>query len=240
MRVWDVSCFGRETESAWGLALPVPSCLRRVELWGPQTFPAAWGQDRDPWRQGRGLPRGDPLPVSPPVPRPCSLKGKSARLRHAAGAELWRRFQRPLRDLQLWRALAQRLLDVTTSLPDLPSVHTFLPQMEVTGVLPGGLADAAGVGAPLSQGKACPGSSGRLGRAQRPVSGPGVPRAQETPTPIRCKGHPQRWGRRQRLEPGVTPGLCTEPPTPVPTRTPRQALLGWTRVRPLPSQLGCA
>ncbi|XP_034498827.1 nesprin-3 isoform X1 [Ailuropoda melanoleuca] len=59
-----------------------------------------------------------------------SMKGKSARLRNATGLELWQRFQRPLQDLQLWRALAQRLLDVTTSLPDLPSIHTFLPQIE--------------------------------------------------------------------------------------------------------------
>lgn len=61
------------------------------------------------------------------------MKGKSARLRNATGVELWRRFQRPLQDLQLWRELAQRLLDVTASLPDLPSIHTFLPQIEVTG-----------------------------------------------------------------------------------------------------------
>uniref|UniRef100_G3SW04 Nesprin-3 n=1 Tax=Loxodonta africana TaxID=9785 RepID=G3SW04_LOXAF len=59
-----------------------------------------------------------------------SMKGKSTRLRNAAGVELWQRFQRPLQDLQLWRALAQRLLDVTASLPDLPSIHTFLPQIE--------------------------------------------------------------------------------------------------------------
>uniref|UniRef100_A0A2K5CBI3 Nesprin-3 n=1 Tax=Aotus nancymaae TaxID=37293 RepID=A0A2K5CBI3_AOTNA len=59
-----------------------------------------------------------------------SLKGKSARLRSAAGVELWQHFQRPLQDLQLWRALAQRLLEVTASLPDLPSLHTFLPQIE--------------------------------------------------------------------------------------------------------------
>ncbi|KAM9203038.1 nesprin-3 [Dugong dugon] len=59
-----------------------------------------------------------------------SMKGKSTKLRNAAGVELWQRFQRPLQDLQLWRALAQRLLEVTTSLPDLPSIHTFLPQIE--------------------------------------------------------------------------------------------------------------
>ncbi|KAM4852915.1 nesprin-3 isoform 2-T4 [Thomomys bottae] len=59
-----------------------------------------------------------------------SMKALSTRLRNAASAELWQRFQRPLRDLQLWKALAQRLLDVTASLPDLPSIHTFLPQIE--------------------------------------------------------------------------------------------------------------
>uniref|UniRef100_A0A2R9AL88 Nesprin-3 n=1 Tax=Pan paniscus TaxID=9597 RepID=A0A2R9AL88_PANPA len=59
-----------------------------------------------------------------------SLKVKSARLRNAAGVELWQHFQRPLQDLQLWKALAQRLLEVTASLPDLPSLHTFLPQIE--------------------------------------------------------------------------------------------------------------
>uniref|UniRef100_A0A8C5UXV8 Nesprin-3 n=1 Tax=Microcebus murinus TaxID=30608 RepID=A0A8C5UXV8_MICMU len=59
-----------------------------------------------------------------------SLKGKSTRLRNAAETELWQRFQRPLQGLQAWKALAQRLLEVTTSLPDLPSLHTFLPQIE--------------------------------------------------------------------------------------------------------------
>ncbi|KAM5274617.1 nesprin-3 isoform 5-T5 [Ctenodactylus gundi] len=59
-----------------------------------------------------------------------SLKGKSTRLRSATEVELWQRSQRPLQDLQLWQALAQRLLDVTASLPDLPSIHTFLPQIE--------------------------------------------------------------------------------------------------------------
>ncbi|XP_053457498.1 nesprin-3 isoform X2 [Nycticebus coucang] len=59
-----------------------------------------------------------------------SLKGKSTRLRNATGTELWQRFQRPPQDLQLWKALAQRLLEVTTSLPDLPSLYTFLPQIE--------------------------------------------------------------------------------------------------------------
>lgn len=61
------------------------------------------------------------------------MKGRSTRLRNATGRELWQCFQRPLQDLQLWRALAQRLLGVTASLPDLPSIHTFLPQIQVTG-----------------------------------------------------------------------------------------------------------
>ncbi|KAM6171909.1 nesprin-3 [Erethizon dorsatum] len=59
-----------------------------------------------------------------------SMKGKSTRLCNAARVELWQRFQRPFHDLQLWQALAQRLLDVTASLPDLPSIHTFLPQIK--------------------------------------------------------------------------------------------------------------
>uniref|UniRef100_A0A2K6GN48 Nesprin-3 n=1 Tax=Propithecus coquereli TaxID=379532 RepID=A0A2K6GN48_PROCO len=59
-----------------------------------------------------------------------SLKSKSTRLRNAAETELWQRFQRPLQSLQVWKTLAQRLLEVTASLPDLPSLHTFLPQIE--------------------------------------------------------------------------------------------------------------
>uniref|UniRef100_A0A0P6JA89 Nesprin-3 n=1 Tax=Heterocephalus glaber TaxID=10181 RepID=A0A0P6JA89_HETGA len=59
-----------------------------------------------------------------------SMKGKSTRLCNATRVALWQCFQRPLHDLQLWRALAQRLLDVTISLPDLPSIHTFLPQIK--------------------------------------------------------------------------------------------------------------
>ncbi|KAM5337404.1 nesprin-3 isoform 2-T6 [Glossophaga mutica] len=82
------------------------------------------------------------LMISPHDPQPIpdsvvtaiqefqSMKAKSTRLRNAAGVELWQRVQRPLQDLQLWRDLAQRLLDVTASLPDLPSIHTFLPQIE--------------------------------------------------------------------------------------------------------------
>nr|XP_010967053.1 nesprin-3 [Camelus bactrianus]XP_045361768.1 nesprin-3 [Camelus bactrianus]XP_045361769.1 nesprin-3 [Camelus bactrianus]XP_045361770.1 nesprin-3 [Camelus bactrianus] len=59
-----------------------------------------------------------------------SMKAESTRQRNAAGVALWQRLQRPLQALQLWRALAQRLLDVTAGLPDPPSIHTFLPQIE--------------------------------------------------------------------------------------------------------------
>lgn len=82
------------------------------------------------------------LIVSPQDPQPLSdsvvaaiqeyqrMKAKSSRLRNAAATELWQRFQRHPQDLHLWRELAQRLLDVTASLPDPPSIHTFLPQIE--------------------------------------------------------------------------------------------------------------
>lgn len=91
-----------------------------------------------------------------------SMKAKSSRLRNAAGVDLWRHFQRPLQELQLWRALAQRIVDVTASLPDPPSIHTFLPQIEVRMALSGGLMGAAGGGhqpslafQPTPQGQAC-------------------------------------------------------------------------------------
>ena len=100
------------------------------------------------WGLGRGL-----APVLTcsllsrfPLHGAHSLKAKTTRLRNAAGTDLWQHFQRPLQELQLWRALAQRLLDVTASLPDLPSIHTFLPQIEVSMVLSGGLMGAAGGG----------------------------------------------------------------------------------------------
>uniref|UniRef100_A0A8C2RAV7 KASH domain-containing protein n=1 Tax=Capra hircus TaxID=9925 RepID=A0A8C2RAV7_CAPHI len=68
------------------------------------------------------------LIVSPQDPQPLSdsvvaaiqeyqrMKAKSSRLRNAAATELWQRFQRHPQNLQLWRELAQRLLDVTASL----------------------------------------------------------------------------------------------------------------------------
>nr|XP_036847754.1 nesprin-3 [Manis javanica] len=77
----------------------------------------------------------DPQPLSDSVVSAIqeyqSMKGKSSRLRNATGVQLWQHSQRPLQDLQLWRALGQRFLDVTASLPDLPSIHTFLPQIEI-------------------------------------------------------------------------------------------------------------
>uniref|UniRef100_A0A4W2C9H9 Nesprin-3 n=1 Tax=Bos indicus x Bos taurus TaxID=30522 RepID=A0A4W2C9H9_BOBOX len=76
----------------------------------------------------------DPKPLSDSVVAAIQeyqrMKAKSSRLRNAAATELWQRFQRHPQDLQLWRELAQRLLDVTASLPDPPSIHTFLPQIE--------------------------------------------------------------------------------------------------------------
>uniref|UniRef100_A0A8B9XWB0 Nesprin-3 n=1 Tax=Bos mutus grunniens TaxID=30521 RepID=A0A8B9XWB0_BOSMU len=76
----------------------------------------------------------DPKPLSDSVVAAVQeyqrMKAKSSRLRNAAATELWQRFQRHPQDLQLWRELAQRLLDVTASLPDPPSIHTFLPQIE--------------------------------------------------------------------------------------------------------------
>uniref|UniRef100_A0A8D1LX25 Nesprin-3 n=1 Tax=Sus scrofa TaxID=9823 RepID=A0A8D1LX25_PIG len=76
----------------------------------------------------------DPQPLSDSVVATIQefqrLKAKTSRLCNAADVQLWQRLQRPLQDLQLWRALAQRLLDVTASLPDPPSIHTFLPQIE--------------------------------------------------------------------------------------------------------------
>lgn len=156
-----------------------------------------------------------PLRFSPSWPR--SMKGKSSRLRNAAGVELWQRFQRPLQDLQLWRALAQRLLDVTASLPDLPSIHTFLPQIEVTE-----RADPGGWGRPPAH--------WHFSHCHRARCGPGASDiqveliapcqawescAQEISTPvIGGKGPPQR----QSLVPGVTLGPCTDPSTPFPFR----------------------
>lgn len=83
---------------------------------------------------------------------PGSMKGKNTRLHNATRAELWQRFQRPLNDLQLWKALAQRLLDITASLPDLASIHTFLPQIEVTRLRGAGEATGSvcGISAALS------------------------------------------------------------------------------------------
>ncbi|XP_055989753.1 nesprin-3 [Sorex fumeus] len=60
------------------------------------------------------------------------LKRKGTRLRNVAASGLWQRFQRHLEGLQPWKDLAQKLLDVTASLPDQASIHTFLPQIEAS------------------------------------------------------------------------------------------------------------
>lgn len=137
-----------------------------------------------PSRSALSLPPS-PCPLAPAMPAPaltpllfclhpagpCSMKGKSTRLCNSTRVELWQRFQRPLRDLQLWRALAQRLLDVTVSLPDLPSVHTFLPQIEVTLLWPGWPPHVAGRGCrPLSSGSAPLPGTAMLTSAQRSSS----------------------------------------------------------------------
>ncbi|XP_036605561.1 nesprin-3 isoform X1 [Trichosurus vulpecula] len=58
------------------------------------------------------------------------VKENSSKLRNRSGTDLWQCFQHPVQEFQLWKALAQRLLAITDSLPDLPSIHTFLPQIE--------------------------------------------------------------------------------------------------------------
>ncbi|XP_074069119.1 nesprin-3 isoform X2 [Macrotis lagotis] len=57
-------------------------------------------------------------------------KENSSKLRNRYGTDLWQYFQHPVQEFQLWKALTQRLLSITDSLPDLPSIHTFLPQIE--------------------------------------------------------------------------------------------------------------
>lgn len=113
------------------------------------------------------------------------MKGKNARLHNATRAELWQRFQRPLNDLQLWKALAQRLLDITASLPDLASVHTFLPQIEVTRLRGAGEATGpvSGISATL------PGTNTFLGPQDTQTSQ--VPSTQEgLSLVLRDKSHP--------------------------------------------------
>ncbi|XP_027712376.1 nesprin-3 isoform X4 [Vombatus ursinus] len=58
------------------------------------------------------------------------VKENSSKLRNRSGTDLWQYFQHPIQEFQLWKALAQKLLAVTDSLPDLASIHTFLPQIE--------------------------------------------------------------------------------------------------------------
>lgn len=172
-----------------------------------------------PGGPGRGLGSGltplSRLSVSP-LHGPLSMKGKSTRLRNATGLELWQRVQRPLQDLQLWKALAQRLLDVTASLPDLPSIHTFLPQIEVTSA--GGRREAtsqARCRGRISRERRVPGCSRNLGRVHRTLPGKSYV---GTGNVISDKGHPQFLGRKQSLVPGVTAGLYTDPLTPLPFR----------------------
>ncbi|XP_054989351.1 nesprin-3 [Sorex araneus] len=60
------------------------------------------------------------------------LKREGTQLRNIAACGLWERFQRHLDGLQPWKDLAQKLLDITASLPDQASIHTFLPQIEAS------------------------------------------------------------------------------------------------------------
>uniref|UniRef100_A0A5F8GS63 Nesprin-3 n=1 Tax=Monodelphis domestica TaxID=13616 RepID=A0A5F8GS63_MONDO len=57
-------------------------------------------------------------------------KEYSSKLRNRSGTDLWQHFQHVIQEFQLWKALVQRLLAITNSLPDLPSIHTFVPQIE--------------------------------------------------------------------------------------------------------------
>lgn len=118
---------------------------------GPLDTPAVYGIGRCSAHRcsggpGEGLAPGLTHCLLSRCPLLCAhrMKAKSSRLRNATATELWQRFQRHLQDLQLWRELAQRLLDVTASLPDPPSIHTFLPQIEVGLVLSGGMVGAPG------------------------------------------------------------------------------------------------
>lgn len=131
---------------------------------------------------------------------PGSMKGKNSRLHNATRTELWQRLQRPLNDLQLWKALAQRLLDITTSLPDLPSIHTFLPQIEVSRF--------CGAGEVLAQGVA----SQRLFQGQVHTWLPEIPGSSSVSAKYRVyrKGHHLFSGTKVVLsspiepKPGVT------------------------------------
>lgn len=135
--------------------------------------------------------------MASPLLDPRSMKGQSARLRNAAGVELWRRFQRPLQDLQLWRELAQRLLDVTASLPDLPSIHTFLPQIEVRGRASHDAGGHQPSAAPVTlAGRACSGPSDIWAE----LTGPGL--AQESRVPRTYQQGRQRSCSEADLVPG--------------------------------------
>ncbi|XP_074147480.1 nesprin-3 isoform X2 [Sminthopsis crassicaudata] len=58
------------------------------------------------------------------------IKENSSKLKNRSGTDLWQYFQHPFQEFQLWKALTQKLLTITDNLPDLPSIHTFLPQIE--------------------------------------------------------------------------------------------------------------
>ncbi|XP_051834391.1 nesprin-3 [Antechinus flavipes] len=58
------------------------------------------------------------------------IKENSSKLKNRSGTDLWQYFQHPVQEFQLWKALTQKLLTITDNLPDLPSIHTFLPQIE--------------------------------------------------------------------------------------------------------------
>ncbi|XP_028929022.1 nesprin-3 [Ornithorhynchus anatinus] len=59
-----------------------------------------------------------------------SVKGKTAKLLTSTGMELAQGFQHLLRDFQLWKTEAQRLVNITASVPDRSMIPTFLPQLE--------------------------------------------------------------------------------------------------------------
>ncbi|KAJ7345148.1 hypothetical protein JRQ81_001098 [Phrynocephalus forsythii] len=59
-----------------------------------------------------------------------SLKGKIFKMSAEAETELRQRFQNPLRELQLWKPSAQRLLDTTANVSDPALTDAFLHQIE--------------------------------------------------------------------------------------------------------------
>nr|XP_033806886.1 uncharacterized protein LOC117363385 isoform X2 [Geotrypetes seraphini] len=61
-----------------------------------------------------------------------SAKGTVFKLRTTAESDLKRHFKKPLREVQCWKAAAQRLLESTSSLSDPPLIQNFLPQIEAS------------------------------------------------------------------------------------------------------------